>query len=78
MSRWPLKTEAIILQIKCYHYRSSSEVSCKELPLACMELFMTDLVGDSTGVCCLTSTFPAEDLRGFGAEVLGGAVIGLV
>ena len=43
-----------------------------------MELFMTDLVGDSTGVCCLTSTFPADDLRGFGAEVLGGAVIGLV
>ena len=43
-----------------------------------MELFMTDFVGDSTGVCSLTSTFPADDRRGFGAEDLGGAVIGLV
>ena len=39
---------------------------------------MTDFVGDSTGVCSLTSTFPADDRRGFGAEDLGGAVIGLV
>ena len=38
---------------------------------------MTDLVGDSTGVCCLTSSFPAEERRCFGADVLGGAVIGL-
>lgn len=38
---------------------------------------MTDLVGDSTGVLCLVSSFPAEDLRVLGAVVFDGAVIGL-
>ena len=37
---------------------------------------MTDLVGDSTGVCCRGSALPTDDLRGFGAGVLEGAVIG--